>query len=222
MSWRCFVRRATAMMWVEFYSVYELCDLHVIQRVLVLWNLVAIIIIINTLALVASALINIFLCFLVKQLQLTIFVHTRSEHALLACSERDVDFVQEMISSNQMKMHRSSYINAVLIQSHEQVIFMTCTQCTWSNDLRSFSKCRFVSKHFEKICVNCKWQNHATWCNLLEIEDDKSKNKWDENHHSRSLKRRDDRTKRRRLRKLKLRKRRLLKAKDVFNLIVLN
>ena len=90
-----------------------------------------IVIIINALALalVASASINIFLCLLVRQLQLTIFVHIRSEHALLARSERDVDFVQEMISSNQMRMHRSSYINAVLIQSRKQVIFMTCTQC---------------------------------------------------------------------------------------------
>ena len=128
MSWQCFVRRATATMWVEFYSVYELCDLHVIWRILVLWNFVAIVVVINTLALVASASINIFLCLLVKQLQLTIFVHTRFKHALLAHSEQDVDFVQEMISSNQMRMHRSSYINAVLIQSHEQVIFVTCTQ----------------------------------------------------------------------------------------------
>ncbi len=64
-----------------------------------------------------------------KQLQLTIFVHTRFEHALLAHSERDVDFVQEMISLNQMRMHRSSYINAILIQSREQVVLMTCTQC---------------------------------------------------------------------------------------------
>ncbi len=132
-------------MWVEFYSVYELCDLHVVRKTLVLWNLVAIIVVINALALVASALINVFLYLLVKQLQLTIFVHTRSEHALLARSERDVDFIWRIISSNQMKMHRSLYINAVLIQSREQVIFMTCTQCAWSNDLRSFLKCRFIS-----------------------------------------------------------------------------
>ncbi len=141
-------------MWVEFYSVYELCDLHVVQRTFVLWDLIMIIIIINTLALVTSALIDVFLCLLVKQLQLTIFVHMRSEHALLARSEQDVDFVQEIISSNQMKMHRSLYINAVLIQFHEQVVFMTCTQCTWSNDLQSFLKYHFISEHFKKVCYD--------------------------------------------------------------------
>ena len=222
MNWWCFVWRATATMWVEFYSVYELCDLHVVRRAFVLWNLVAIIIIINALALIASASIDIFLCLLVKQLQLTIFVHTRFKHALLARSEQDVDFVRRMISLNQMKMHRSSYINAVLIQSREQVALMTCTQCTWLNDLRSFLKCRFISEHFERICINCKWWNHVTWCNLLETEDDESKNEWNENHHSRSFKREDDCTKQRRLRKLKLRKWRLLRVRDVFNFIVLN
>ncbi len=209
-------------MWVEFYSVYELCDLHVVRRALILWDFVAIVVVVNALALVASASIDVFLCLLVKQLQLTIFVHTRSEHALLARSERDVDFIRETISSNQIRMHRSSYINAVLIQSRKQVVLMTCTQCTWSNSLRSFLKCRFVSEYFEKICVNCKWQNHVTRCNLLEAEDDKSENEWDEDHRSRSLKRKDDRTKRRRLRELKLRKRRLLRTKNVFNFIVLN
>ncbi len=209
-------------MWVKFYSVYELRNLHVVQRILVLWDFVAIIIVINTLALVASALIDIFLCLLVRQLQLTIFVHTEFEHAFLAHSERDIDFIRRMISSNQMRMHRSSYINAVLIQSCEQVIFMTCTQCTWSNDLRSFSKCCFVLKHFEKICVNCKWWNYVTWCNLLETEDDKSENEWNEDCCSRSFKREDNCMKRRRLKELKLRKWRLLRAKNVFNLIVLN
>jgi len=176
MSWRCFVRRATATMWVEFYSVYELCDLHVVRRILVLWNFAAIVVVINALALVASASINVFLCLFVRQLQLTIFVHMRSEHALLARSEWDVDFVQEMISLNQMKMHRSLYINAVLIQSCEQVTFMTCIQCTWSNDLQSFLKCHFISEHFKRVCINCKWQDHVTWCNFLETEDDESKN----------------------------------------------
>ncbi len=176
MSWWCFVRRATATMWVEFYSVYELCDLHVVQKVLVLWDFITIIVVINALTLVTSASINIFLCLLVKQLQLTIFIHIKSEHALLAHSERDINFIRKMISLNQMKMHRSLYINTVLIQSCEQVAFMTCTQCTWSNNFQSFLKCRFVSEHFERICVNCKWWNHVTWCNLLETEDDKSKN----------------------------------------------
>ncbi len=35
-SWWCFVWRATVMMWVEFYFIYELCDLHVVQKILVL------------------------------------------------------------------------------------------------------------------------------------------------------------------------------------------
>jgi len=158
----------------------------------------------------------------VGQLQLTTFVHTRPEHALLARPGRDVDFVRGTISSNQVGMHRPSYINAVLIQSREQVAPVACTQCARPNGLRPFPKCRFVPEHFGGACANCKWRDHATRCNLLEAEDDGSEDEWDEDRRSRSLGREDDRTERRRLRGLKLGERRLLRARNAFNPIVLD
>ncbi len=157
-----------------------------------------------------------------EQLQLTTFVHTEPGHALLARPGRDVDFVRGTISSNQVGMHRPSYINAVLIQSRGQVVPVTCTQCARPNGLRPFPECRFVPEHFEGACVNCKWRNHAARCNLLEAEDDESGDEWDEDRRSRSLGRGDDRTERRRLRGPKLGERRLLGAGNAFNPIVLN
>lgn len=93
---------------------------------------------------------------LVKQQQLVFFSHERSSYVVLILFEQDVDFVLKAIQFQQLKQHRSFYINVILIQSRDQTVSTTCTQCCNDFDLRFFFKYCFVRKQIKNTCVNCK------------------------------------------------------------------
>jgi hypothetical protein len=98
---------------------------------------------------------------LVRQLQLTSYVHSAQALRVLVLVKRDVEFLRDCITfiqiDIQIDIHKSSYLNVILIQSRERTLRLSCLVCrSERSSLRSFSECRRVVEHFDEACVNCK------------------------------------------------------------------
>jgi hypothetical protein len=110
--------------------------------------------------------------------QMAAFIHSPQGRAVLALPGRDVVFVPGAITPNQVRSHRPSYINAILIQSRGNMVPGLCTACqTPRPGLRPFPECRRVPGHFGGCCGNCKWRDHASKCFvrddiIVELSDD--------------------------------------------------
>ena len=106
------------------------------------------------------------------------FIHSPQGRAVLLLPGRDVVFVREAITPNQVSTHRPSYINAILIQSHGIMVPGQCTSCREARrGPRPFPECRRVPGHFGGCCGNYKWRDHAAKCFvrddiIVDISDD--------------------------------------------------
>ena len=72
------------------------------------------------------------------------YVHTDAGRELLAQPGTDVQFVRGSIRPHQIKQHRPSYINALLIQSRGITLAHPCTQCRSKDRMHPFTECRQV------------------------------------------------------------------------------
>jgi len=91
----------------------------------------------------------------IDQQQLALYTHFSQTMVILALLDDNVLFVQNCITLQQMKIHQSSYINAILIQSQDILIFNSCTDCQKCS-MMLFLKCHHTSEHFNEYCSNCK------------------------------------------------------------------
>ncbi|OJD20098.1 hypothetical protein ACJ73_08569 [Blastomyces percursus] len=98
---------------------------------------------------------------------------------VLALPGQDVVFVRGAITEVQVRSHRPSYINVLLIQSRGQPEPHACTACRDGPGFRPFPECRRVPGHFGGACGNCKWQDHAARCSVrdggievIDLDDD--------------------------------------------------
>ncbi|OJD24033.1 hypothetical protein ACJ73_04608 [Blastomyces percursus] len=108
--------------------------------------------------------------------QLNPFAHSPQSRAVLALPGQDVVFVRGAITEVQVRSHRQSYVNALLIQSRGQPEPHACTACRGG---RPFPECRRVPGHFGGACGNCKWRDHAARCSVrdggievIDLDDD--------------------------------------------------
>jgi len=112
----------------------------------------------------------------VDQQQLTQYAHFLQTRIIIVLSDVNVLFVQQHITSNQMRTHcllyinailiqsqNVLYINAILIQSQNVLISVGCINCQ-THDMTLFSECHHMSEHFSECCSNCKWCDHAAHC----------------------------------------------------------
>lgn len=97
--------------------------------------------------------------------------HNNLQQTVLAMPGRDVRFVRGSITQQQVRTHRPSYVNAILIQSRGSLVPGGCSRCRRSPQLRRpFPECRRVVGHFGGCCGNCKWRDHAARCVVREAE----------------------------------------------------
>lgn len=94
--------------------------------------------------------------------ELAFYVSGRFGEAVLALSGQDVRFRLGRITPEQVRHHRPSYINALLIQSRGTLMVPACTRCQEGRGV--FPECRRVQGHFGGCCGNCKWPDHAARC----------------------------------------------------------
>ncbi len=126
--------------------------------------------------------------FFVDQQQLAWYTHFSQTMVILVLLDVNVLFVQQCITSNQMRTHWLSYINVILIQSQGVLILNSCTSC-WERSITLFLKCHHMSEHFDECCNYCKWHDHTAHCFicnndvLIIISDDKNNDNADENEH---------------------------------------
>jgi hypothetical protein len=92
------------------------------------------------------------------------FVHTSEGRVLLALPGSDVEFVAGAISPEQLFSARTSYVNAILIQSRGGTPLVPCTHC--QRRLRPFPWCHRVTGVLGSTCGNCKWPDHGARCSL--------------------------------------------------------
>ncbi len=123
--------------------------------------------------------------FEVDQQQLALYTYFLQTMVILTLLDDNVLFIQTHITSQQMRTHWLLYINAILIQSWDMLIFNSCINCQ-KHSMTLFLKCHYMSKHFSKYCDNCKWCDHAAYCSvhsndvLIIISDDENNNSVDE------------------------------------------
>ncbi|OJD22097.1 hypothetical protein ACJ73_06562 [Blastomyces percursus] len=86
--------------------------------------------------------------------QLNLFAHSPQSRAVLALPGQDVVFVRGAITEVQVRSHRASYINALLIQSRGRPEPHACTACRGGPGLRPFPECRRLPGHFGGACGN--------------------------------------------------------------------
>ncbi len=128
----------------------------------------------------------------VDQQQLALYAHFSQTMVILTLLSVNVLFVQQHITSNQMRTHWLSYINVILIQSQGVLTLDSCISC-WKCDMMFFLKCRCISEHFNECCSNCKWHNHAAHCSvhnndvLIVISDNENNNSVNKNEHAAQL-----------------------------------
>ncbi|KAL2377819.1 hypothetical protein RJ035_007609, partial [Blastomyces gilchristii] len=103
--------------------------------------------------------------------QLSPFAHSPQARAVLALPGQDVLFVRGSMSEHQVRSHRPSYVNAILIQSRGRVEVQACSACRSSSGLRPFPECRRVPGHFGGACGNCKWRDHAIRCSVRDEDE---------------------------------------------------
>ncbi|EDN10720.1 predicted protein [Histoplasma mississippiense (nom. inval.)] len=71
----------------------------------------------------------------------------------------------------QVRSHRPSYINAILIQSRGRTEPHACLACRSAHPgLQPFPECRRLPGHFGGACGNCKWRDHAIRCSVRDGE----------------------------------------------------
>jgi len=99
----------------------------------------------------------------VDQQQLAQYTHSFQTRNILMLLNVNVLFVRLCILSNQMRTHQPSYINAILIQSQNVLVSVSCTNCQ-AHDMTLFLKCCCMSEHFNECCSNCKWCDHTAHC----------------------------------------------------------
>ena len=100
--------------------------------------------------------------------QLAPYVHTHIGQQLLARPGAPVPFVRGSISTQQIKQHRPSYINALLIQSRGIALAQPCMNCRSRQAMYPFTECRHVPGAFSGACGNCKWPGHARQCSVQD------------------------------------------------------
>ena len=99
--------------------------------------------------------------------QLAEFYHNVLQRRVLMLPGRYVLVVRGAIIEAQVRSHRPSYINALLIQSRGRAVRTLCTVCqtqmTASTNgwARPFSVCIRLPNHFGGAYANCKWRDHA-------------------------------------------------------------
>ena len=124
--------------------------------------------------------------FFVDQQQLAWYTHFSQTMVILVLLSVNILFVQQCITSDQMRTHQLLYINVILIQSQNVLISVSCTDCQKCN-MTLFLKCCCTSKHFDECYSNCKWCDHtvhySVWSNnvLIVILDNKNNNSVNEN-----------------------------------------
>jgi len=117
----------------------------------------------------------------VDQQQLTQYAHFSQTRVILVLLGVDVLFVQLHITLNQVRIHQSLYINAILIQSQGVLIPVSCLNCQ-AHSMAFFSECRRTSEHFSECCGSCKWCDHMRRCSvcnndvLIVISNDEDNN----------------------------------------------
>ncbi|EDN08837.1 predicted protein [Histoplasma mississippiense (nom. inval.)] len=103
--------------------------------------------------------------------QLSPFTHSPQSRAVLALPGQDVPFVRGSMTELQVRSHRPSYINAILIQSRGRTEPHACLACRSAHPgLRPFPECRRLPGHFGGACGNCKWRDHAIRCSVRDGE----------------------------------------------------
>jgi len=103
-------------------SVVQICISELTaHRVLVLYNVYV--------AVLTLADVDVDSVLFVDQQQLTQYAHFSQTRVIIALSDVNVLFVQQHITSNQMRIHCSLYINAILIQSQSVLISADCINC---------------------------------------------------------------------------------------------
>jgi len=91
----------------------------------------------------------------VDQQQLAQYIHFSQTRAILVLFDVNVLFVQLHITLNQVRIHQSSYINVILIQSQSVLVSAGCANCQ-ARSMTLFLKCCHMSEHFSECCSNCK------------------------------------------------------------------
>jgi len=91
----------------------------------------------------------------VDQQQLTQYTHFSQTRVIITLLSVNILFVQQCITSDQMRTHCLSYINVILIQSQSMLISVSCINCQ-THSIALFLKCHHMSEHFSECCSNCK------------------------------------------------------------------
>lgn len=92
-------------------------------------------------------------------------IHSSQSRAALALPGRDILIVRRSWNVERLASKRSSYMNAILIQSRDRRQCQACAQCSQARPgLYPFPKCRRVAGHFGETCANCKWRDHTSRC----------------------------------------------------------
>jgi len=137
-------------------SVVQICVLKLTaHRALILYNVYV--------AVLTLAAVDVDSVLFVDQQQLTQYIHFLQTRVILVLLSVNVSFVQLCITSDQVRTHWLSYINAILIQSQSVLISVGCLNCQ-ARSMALFLKCHHMSKHFDECCGNCKWRDHACCC----------------------------------------------------------
>ncbi|EEH04622.1 conserved hypothetical protein [Histoplasma capsulatum G186AR] len=87
--------------------------------------------------------------------QLSPFAHSPQSRAVLALPGQDAPFVRGSMTELQVRSHRPSYINVILIQSRGRPEPHACLACRSAHPgLRPFPECRRLPGHFGGACGN--------------------------------------------------------------------
>ncbi len=142
----------------HYINVVQVCVSKLITcRALVLYNAyIVVFVCVNT---------NVNFVLKVDQQQLALYAHFSQTMVILALLNDNILFVQNCITSQQMRTHQLLYINAILIQSQNILISDSCTDCQ-KHDMTLFLKCHHTLKHFNECYSNCKWCDHAAHCSV--------------------------------------------------------
>jgi hypothetical protein len=73
-----------------------------------------------------------------------------------------------------MIVRRTSYLNAVLIQSRGTECDEPCEACAKNPSKQAFTECRRTEGFFGGCCGNCKWKDHAIRCTVREDSEEDS------------------------------------------------
>lgn len=105
--------------------------------------------------------------------QLEPFCHNDLQRAVLALPGRNVIIVRAAMQEYQVRSHRPSYINALLIASRGVEQVYPCQHCVrsaiWYGGWpRPFPLCIKLRGHFGGSCANCKWPDRAASCSIRD------------------------------------------------------